>query len=314
MDADYPGLLKQIHDPPALLYARGHLPTGDGLATFGSRHATPAGLQLTRKIAAELAQHNLCIISGLARGVDSAAYQGALEAGEKTIGVLGCGIDRIYPPENAGLFKEILQNNAVITEYPPGARPMAGHFPVRNRIISGLCRGVMIVEAQANSGSLITGDFALEQGRELLAIPGAFHHPKSTGTNRLLKEGAQLVTEAADIIDNLWPGRISGPHQEEAEDLADRLTGKPLEVYLLLGPEPIHERNRPEMRLDSHGGFRYFTRPRTQGRSSDAAGKQFYPRQTLETSGIPACCNRRRQYPAVHVPAIAARTSWLPQV
>ncbi len=239
-DQDYPELLRTIHDPPALIYLRGQLPREDCFAIVGSRRATPGGLATTRKLAAELARHDICIVSGLARGIDSMAHSGALEADGKTIAVLGCGIDRIYPPENRRLHQHILQHNAIITEYPPGTPPLPGHFPGRNRIISGLSLGVLIVEAAEKSGSLITGDFALEQGRELFAIPGTLHDKNSYGTNRLLKEGAHLVTDTQDILQALWPGRISGKERHRQENFADQLSGPALAVYQLLGCEPLH--------------------------------------------------------------------------
>ena len=239
-DDNYPQILREIHDPPALLYVRGTLPTNDCLAIVGSRLATPTGLTLTRELAATLARHNICIVSGLARGVDSAAHSGALDVNGATIAVLGCGIDRVYPPENSKLFLQIPINNAIITEYPPGTPPLAGHFPGRNRIISGLSRGVLIVEAAEKSGSLITGDFALEQGREVFAIPGGLHQANSKGTNRLLKEGAQLVTEAQDIIRTLWPDRPTIKQQIKQDDFANQLTAPATKVYQLISYEPRH--------------------------------------------------------------------------
>ena len=239
-DSDYPSLLREIHDPPALLYLRGKLPSKECFAVVGSRQATASGLQLTREISTALASHDICIVSGLARGVDSAAHRGALDAGGSTIAVLGCGIDRIYPPENTQLFQQLLQENAIISEYPPATPPLAGHFPGRNRIISGLSRGVLIVEAAERSGSLITGDFALEQGRELFAIPGALQSPNSKGTNRLLKEGAQLVTEPADILHNLWPQQTSRQQQSAVDSFADQLDSDSLCIYHQLGHEPLH--------------------------------------------------------------------------
>ena len=239
-DDDYPPLLRAIYDPPALLYLRGKLPANDCFAIVGSRRATRGGLILTRELATTLASHDICIVSGLARGVDSAAHRGALDAKGATIAVLGCGIDRIYPPENSQLFHEIQQQNAIITEYPPGTPPLAGHFPGRNRIISGLSRGVLIVEAAEKSGSLITGDFALEQGRELFAIPGALQNPNSRGTNRLLKEGAQLVTEAGDILQLLWPNQPSKQKQGQYNNFAEQLEEPALRVFQLLDHEPRH--------------------------------------------------------------------------
>ncbi len=239
-DDDYPTLLREIHDPPALLYLRGKLPEKECFAIVGSRRATRNGLIATRDLATNLASHDICIVSGLARGVDSAAHRGALDAKGATIAVLGCGIDKIYPPENSKLYLEICENNAIISEYPPETPPLAGHFPGRNRIISGLSRGVLIVEAAEKSGSLITGDFALEQGRELFAIPGALQNPNSRGTNRLLKEGAQLVTEATDILQVLWPHRPSVQQQEKYDGFTGQLEGQSLNVFQQLGHEPLH--------------------------------------------------------------------------
>ncbi|SDZ91286.1 DNA protecting protein DprA [Desulfuromusa kysingii] len=239
-DSDYPPLLREIHDPPALLYLRGTLPDNECFAIVGSRRATPGGLTLSRELATALAHHNICIVSGLARGVDSAAHKGALDANGSTIAVLGCGIDRVYPPENSHLFHRIEQANAIITEYPPETPPLPGHFPGRNRIISGLSRGVLIIEAAAKSGSLITGDFALEQGRELFAVPGSLQHRNSKGTNQLLKEGAQLVTEAADILQALWPDLPSQKQQRVYEDFSLQLEEVARNVYQKLGHEPKH--------------------------------------------------------------------------
>lgn len=239
-DHDYPPELRTIHDPPALLYLRGSLTDGDAFAIVGSRRATAAGLATTRSLAAQLAQHDICIVSGLARGVDSAAHRGALDVEGRTVAVLGCGIDRIYPRENRRLFHEILERNAIISEYPPGTAPLAGHFPGRNRIISGLSKGVLVVEAAEGSGSLITGDFALEQGRELFAVPGPPHLDNSRGANRLLKDGAGLVTEADDILQALWPGRTDRRERLRQDSFSCRLSETAAKVYRILGFEPIH--------------------------------------------------------------------------
>lgn len=239
-DEDYPPLLRQIHDPPALLYVRGHLPAGDGLAVVGSRRASEGGRVFTERLCRELSAAGFAIVSGLARGVDTAAHRGALNESGVTVGVLGCGIDRVYPPENKRLFQEVLERGAIVSEYPPGTEPLPGHFPARNRIISGLCRGVAIVEAAQDSGSLITADFALEQGREVFAVPGAVGSPNSFGPHRLLKEGAALVTEAADILDVLAPGACGGPRAAERVDAAENLSGNTLEVYRTLEEGAVH--------------------------------------------------------------------------
>ena len=203
-DADFPPLLAGIPDPPALLYVRGHWPPAPGLAVVGARRAGAESRQMVREIARDLAGHGVCIISGLARGIDTAAHLGALDAGGATVAVLGCGIDRIYPPENRKLFHQIATQGTLISEYAPGTPPLAGNFPGRNRIVSGLALGVLVAEAAVGSGSLITADFALEQGREVFALPGAPYGASYTGSNTLLKEGAHLVTEARDILDLLW--------------------------------------------------------------------------------------------------------------
>ncbi|WP_029911527.1 DNA-processing protein DprA [Pelobacter seleniigenes] len=239
-DADYPPLLREIYDPPALLYLRGTLPQQDCFAIVGSRQASDPGTRFTRDLAEQLAQRDICIVSGLARGIDAAAHRGALAAQGSTIAVLGCGIDRAYPRENADLFAEIINANAVISEYPPGTPPLAGYFPGRNRIISGLSRGVLIVEATEKSGSLITGEFALEQGRELFAAPGAVYRANSRGVNRLLKEGAQLVTEAEDILQLLWPGQPTRKQRDGAASFAASLPETTRAVFQKLGDEPLH--------------------------------------------------------------------------
>jgi len=204
-DDGYPEALKTIHDPPALLYVRGTCSPAPALAIVGSRRCSPAGMATTRRFAREIAGSGMTIISGLARGVDSQAHEGALDVGGATIAVLGCGIDCIYPPENRSLFRRISEQGGIVSEYPPGTPPLPGHFPGRNRIISGLSRGVLVVEAARGSGSLITAEFALEQGREIFAVPGAIAAPNSDGVNNLLKQGAHLVTEAQDILSHLRP-------------------------------------------------------------------------------------------------------------
>lgn len=246
-DDDYPPLLKTIYDPPALLYVRGTLPDRETFAIVGSRKATAASLKLAHELAGKLATQGICIASGMARGVDSAAHQGTVDAKGTTIAVLGCGVDHIYPRENSRLYHQIIEQGAVISEHPPGTGPIARHFPGRNRIISGLSRGVLIVEAAAGSGSLITADFALEQGRELFATPGAIHHPNSQGPNQLLKEGAQLVTDSNDILQTLWPEHIPARKPNRAAKPSTPVPLPPvnldpasLAVYQLLGETPLH--------------------------------------------------------------------------
>ncbi len=237
-DASYPEPLKSIHDPPALLYVRGQFDIGPALAIVGSRRCSPQGRKTTREFAREVARHGIAIISGLARGIDSAAHEGALDSGGQTMAVLGCGIDRVYPPENSRLFHRICEQGAVISEYPPGTEPLAGHFPGRNRIISGLSRGVLVVEAADGSGSLITAEFALEQGREVFAVPGAISAPNSSGVNSLLKDGAHLVTAPEDILHLISPGGRPTPTGAGPSPL-EGLSETELRLAGLLSAEPL---------------------------------------------------------------------------
>lgn len=237
----YPALLRSIYDPPALLYVRGCLPRQPGLAVVGARQASPASQRLTHTICRQIAAKGIAIVSGLARGIDRAAHEGALAANGITAAVLGCGIDRIYPRDNEHLFQAIPeQGGAILSEYPPDTPPLAGHFPGRNRIISGMCQGVLVVEAAARSGSLITAEFALDQGREVFAIPGPAYSPASWGTNQLLKDGARLVTESADILDVLLPGLAGNLAVPEDDPLEKQLSGQPLKVYRELQDCPLH--------------------------------------------------------------------------
>jgi len=207
LDPKYPSRLRMIPDPPPLLYVSGslHEPDEPALAVVGARRATPAGRSVTERLASELAAAGFTIVSGLARGVDAAAHQGALAAGGRTVAVLGCGLGRTYPPEHQRLRHEIEERGAVISELPLDASPHSGHFPRRNRIISGLSMGVIVTEAAIDSGSLITARLAAEQGRDVFAVPGFVDAETSRGTHALIKEGAALIEEAQDVIDALVP-------------------------------------------------------------------------------------------------------------
>ncbi|MCR5219380.1 MAG: DNA-processing protein DprA [bacterium] len=197
---DYPALLREIYDPPAILFTRGSCETGNCLAVVGTRKGTAAMLAFTRDLCRGAARAGLTIVSGAARGIDGSAHVGALDGGGKTIAVLGCGIDVAYPAEHRELLERICAQGMLISEYPPGTKPLAGHFPARNRIIAGLARGVLVVEASATSGALITADFALQNGREVFAVPGPVYAESSTGANRLLGDGAHLVMELGDLL------------------------------------------------------------------------------------------------------------------
>jgi len=204
-DPDYPSRLKEIYDVPPILYVRGSLLREDEwcLAVVGTRRATVYGRQVTEEIVADLARSKITIVSGLARGIDSVAHRSALETGGRTIAVFGCGLDIVYPAENANLARRIMQQGAIISEYPLGTKPRADNFPRRNRIMSGLSLGVLVAEASKTSGAMITARLALEQNREVFAIPGSILSPASSGTNHLIQEGAKLVHDYTDILEEL---------------------------------------------------------------------------------------------------------------
>lgn len=239
-DENYPPILRTIYDPPPLLYFRGKFPGAEALAMVGSRRASPQGLRLTETMAAEIAGCGITVVSGLARGIDSAAHRGALAAQGPTVGILGCGIDTIYPPENKRLFHQMVEQGGLLSEYPPGTLPLPGHFPGRNRIISGLSRGVVVIEAAVGSGSLITADFALDQGREVFAVPGSVFAKVAEGVNRLLKDGAHVVTDSRDILEHLWPETqiVARPVCGEA-GREESLDGPAREILRLIGAEPV---------------------------------------------------------------------------
>ncbi len=205
LDKNYPEKLKEIFDPPPVLYIKGELKLEDNLAlaVVGTRRVTAYGREVTEILVRDLASSGLTIVSGLARGVDALAHKAALDSGCRTIAVLGCGVDIVYPAQNVTLAKEIIKNGAIISEYPPGTQPIPGHFPARNRIISGLSLGTLVTEADEKSGSLITASLALEQNREVFAVPGPIYSQLSKGPSGLIKQGAKLVTSAADILEEL---------------------------------------------------------------------------------------------------------------
>lgn len=202
-DSTYPEKLKEIYNPPKTIYLIGNekLLNQKSIAIIGCRECTRYGAENAYKFSYELAKENICVISGFAKGIDTYSHKGAVSAKGKTIAILGCGLDIIYPPENIELYKQILlQGGAIISEYPLGSKPEKYHFPERNRIISGLSSGVLVIEAKKKSGTMITVDFALEQGREVYAVPGNISSENSYGTNELIKEGATPVTSINDMI------------------------------------------------------------------------------------------------------------------
>ena len=250
-DEEYPPAPKQIADPPLLLYARGNVKvlSRHAVAVVGTRRPTPYGLQVTRRLAKDLAERQLVIVSGLARGIDSAAHFGALDAQGVTVAVQGRGMDEIYPAENKKLAEKILESGAVISEFPLGTGPMPENFPIRNRIISGLSLGVMVVEASEYSGSLITARLATEQNREVFAVPGNVTSPQSLGPNYLIKQGAKLVDQWMDVIEEFPPqvrgqllpadaDRETQPISAENGLLFDQsLTGEQKQVFEILRPD-----------------------------------------------------------------------------
>ena len=238
-DPDYPPLLRQISGPPAVLYVLGSIAAlaSAQLAMVGSRSPTPGGRATARAFAAWFARAGLTVTSGLALGIDAASHEGALAGGGLTVAVCGTGLDRVYPDEHAALAARIAQSGALVSEFPPRTPPLRAHFPRRNRIISGLSLGTLVVEAARKSGSLITARLAAESGREVFAIPGSIHSPVSRGCHQLIKQGAKLVEEAADVLSEL---RITISKQQ--------LTGTSLERE-----QPAELDKEYEMLLDALG-------------------------------------------------------------
>ncbi len=222
-EAEYPKLLRQCYDPPPYLFYRGRMqPEAVCLAVVGSRHSTPYGRNVARSFSESLSRNGVTVVSGAARGIDSAAHEGALTAGAPTIAVLGCGVDVCYPPENARLINQIAEIGCVISEYPPGTPPAPGRFPARNRIVAGMSMGVLVVEAAEKSGALITADLAMEENRDVYAIPGSVFSEASRGTHRLIQQGARLITSVEDLLEELGLHRPSAntamPDNQTAEE------------------------------------------------------------------------------------------------
>lgn len=235
----YPPLLLQGPDPPLLLHVHGQLQALQSpclLGVVGSRQATAQGIDHARRFSATLAAQGVCIVSGLAAGVDGAAHEGALEGGGLTVAVVGTGLDRVYPARHQALARRIVQQGAMVSEYPLGTPPLPAHFPQRNRLIAGLSQGTLVVEATLQSGSLITAQQALEQGREVFAIPGSIQAPQSRGCHALIKQGAQLVESAQDVLDVLLPQQAPLPL---ANGPASPLAATDDPLLQALGHDPI---------------------------------------------------------------------------
>ncbi|MCP4746085.1 MAG: DNA-protecting protein DprA [Desulfobacteraceae bacterium] len=245
-DPEYPALLLQIPDPPPVLYVLGNLGSPVcSLSVVGSRKATQYGLTATYALCKGLARNRITIISGMARGIDTAAHKAAISGGGKTIAVLGTGLDQVYPPENLKLYRKIAENGAVVSEFPISTKPEPHHFPLRNRIISGLSWGTVVVEAAKRSGSLITARLAAEQGRDVFAVPGNIHAATSQGTHALIKQGAKLVHDIDDILEELQtrlepPEKIREPGQGQRPSEKFELSLEESKVLNGLEPYPIH--------------------------------------------------------------------------
>jgi len=239
-DEDYPKMLKAIHFPPEALYVRGGiLPQDDiAVALVGSRKASIYGSETCERLAYELASRGITVVSGLARGIDTAAHRGALKAGGRTIAVFGCGVDYIYPPENKKLAGEIEKSGALVSEFKEGVEPFPANFPKRNRIISGFSLGVVVVEAAQKSGALITANFALDENREVFAVPGKVGSTATRGVHNLIKEGAKLVDDVNDIIEELNIKVISD--SEPGPGARIKLEKTESRIYSLLSDDPMY--------------------------------------------------------------------------
>jgi DNA processing protein len=254
-DNEYPANLRQIPDPPPYLVVRGTIASDDPklTAVVGARAASDAGRRMARRLGLELAGKGFTVVSGLARGIDCEAHQGALDGGGKTVAVMGCGIDIIYPPENQKIAQTMIENGGgLISELPLGTPPIPENFPSRNRLISGLCLGVVVVEAAERSGSLITARMALEQNRQVFAVPGSPLTGKTRGSNRLLKEGARLVECVEDVIEELVPQLATPSFIHISKGQASSVGAAPAETHTLGGPAESAITNRTP--LDEFGG------------------------------------------------------------
>ncbi|MGO9567502.1 MAG: DNA-processing protein DprA [Desulfomonilaceae bacterium] len=242
-DEDYPPNLKEIYDPPALLFVRGAIVSQDtrAVAVVGARNPTRYGLDVTEQISRDLVREGITLISGLARGIDTACHKAALKGGGRTIGVLGCGLDVPYPRENKDLIEEMVKTGAVISEFRPGVAPLATNFYRRNRIVSGLAKGILVVEATRNSGSLITAAHALDQNRDVFAVPGSVMNKRSSGPHHLLKQGAGLVESADDIVQALFTPLAAKPQPSlfEAPEEGENLSETARLVLEALDPDPV---------------------------------------------------------------------------
>jgi DNA processing protein len=251
-DEEYPALLREIAAPPPFLFFRGELQRGDALAIalVGSRQASSYGVQVAERLAEDLAVRGITIVSGFARGIDSAAHRGALRGGGRTVAVLGSGVDVVYPPENRRLLERVLRAGALLSQFPMGTPPLQQHFPLRNRTIAGMSLGTVVVEAAEQSGALITARHAADLGREVFAVPGSIHSQTSRGSHRLIQDGAKLVQGWSDVIDEFpeaWRRCLREPEATTDESGLEEGENR---LLMLLGDEPVHIE-----RLTERSGF-----------------------------------------------------------
>ena len=241
-DSEYPENLRKIYDPPAFLFVKGNLQKEDkySIGVVGTRSPSAYGKLIAEKICGELAQWGITVVSGMARGIDTLCHWGALKAGGRTVAILGSGLDVIYPNENRGLAKEIVARGALVSEFPMGTEPDAPNFPRRNRIICGMSLGTVVIEAGERSGALLTAAMALEQNREVYAVPGNINSPKSVGTNRLIKEGAKLVQSVEDIFAELGPQLNTHLKKGKLVEPKVSLTAEERKLLESLSEEPLH--------------------------------------------------------------------------
>lgn len=239
-DPAYPPRLKETDDPPPVLYVRGELREADewSVSVVGTRRPTPYGRQVAEEFSHQLASNRICVVSGLARGVDAIAHRAALQAGGRTIAVMACGLDIVYPPEHAKLAREIIENGALVSDYPLGTQPRGDYFPRRNRIMSGMSLGVLVVEGDLKSGALITSRLAVEQNREVFAVPGSIFSPQSRGTNAIIQRGeAKLVLCVEDVLEEL--NLTMAPQQIEMTELMPA-TDTEAGILRHISKEPVH--------------------------------------------------------------------------
>jgi DNA processing protein len=277
-DEEYPKSLKNIYDPPPLIFFKGEIRPEDqkAIAVVGSRKASSYGRMVTESLVGELASRGITIVSGLARGIDSISHQAALKAGGRTIAVLGSGLDIIYPPENRKLADGIAENGAVISEFFLGTKPEATNFPQRNRVISGLCLGIVIVEAGPKSGALLTARHALEQNREVFAVPGDIRSQGSKGTNELIKQGAKLVSSVEDILVELNELTNASAKKERIERVEQDLPKEEKEIFKLLFVEPCHiDKISKELGLRSSEALSFLLSLELKGLVKQLPGKVF---------------------------------------